>query len=292
MKAMPLVLTLLAASALGGPGPDSRTEILSDLRYILNDMHGGAASLPRYAERMERERGFPVERMKDLLLEVADDESWGGYAQDNAVIEFIDLAAPEDLSRLDPFYCSTNETLRLTIQRNMLRSRETVEEKLTYARARLDWLDEHPAFQSDGSGIGQYFSGYLGYSKPTESERTEVIAFFRDEARNAGVFDSVLPTDWLLLRHDSAWRTNEARRAMIEKWIDDPAVHEKTRAVWSEALAAFDASTAASAAADSSPSPPASERPDGQKTEAENEAPAPADPSDDSDNDDARKSNP
>lgn len=282
MKKPILALTLLAASALGGPGPASREEILSDLRYILNLMHGGAAALPRYAERMERERGFPVERMKDLLLEIADDESWGGYAQDNAAIEFIDLAAPEDLPRLDPFYCSTNESLRHHIQSYMLETRKTVEEKLAYARARLDWLDEHPEFQPDGRGIGAYFQGYLEYSKPTESERTEVIAFFRDEARNATFFDSVLPTDWLLLRHDSAWRTNEARRALIEKWIDDPAVHEKTRAVWTEALEAFDASTAASKASD----PPQAPR------TSNNETPASTAPSDGSDADDIRESTP
>ncbi len=126
MKKSILALTLLAISAFCASGPASREEILSDLRYILNLMHGGAAALPRYAERMERERGFPVERMKDLLLEIADDESWGGYAQDNAAVEFIDLAAPEDLSRLDPFYCSTNEGLRHIIQSYMLEPRSTV----------------------------------------------------------------------------------------------------------------------------------------------------------------------
>ena len=255
MKKTILALTLLTASAFCASGPASRGEILSDLRYILNDMHGGAAALPRYAERMERERGFPVERMKDLLLEIADDESWGGFAQDNAVIEFIDLAAPEDLPRLDPFYCSTNETLRLTIQRNMLGSRETVGEKLAYARLRLDWLAEHPEFQSDGRRIGEYFQGYLWYSRPAESNRAEVIAFFRDEARNADFFESARAADMMLRENDPSWRTNEARRALIEKWIDDPAVHEKTRAVWTEALEAFDASTAAEAATDPPPSP-------------------------------------
>jgi len=281
MKKTILALTLLTASAFCASGPDSRKEILSDLRYILNDMHGGAAALPRYAERMERERGFPMERMKDLLLEIADDESWGGFAQDNAAVEFIDLAAPEDLPRLDPFYCSTNESLRHHIQSYMLETRKTVEEKLAYARARLDWLDEHPEFQPDGRGIGAYFQGYLEYSKPTESERTEVIAFFRDEARNAVFFDSALPADWLLRRYDSAWRTNEARRALVEKWIDDPAVNEKTRAVWTEALEAFDASTAPSAAADPSPSPRTSK----------GEAPDHADPPNGSDADVARESN-
>ena len=38
---------------------------------------------------------------------------------------------------------------------------------------------------------------------------------------------------------------------MVEKWIGDPGIHEKTKTFWTEALAAFDAPVSST-----NPSPP------------------------------------
>ena len=174
--------------------------------------------------------------MEDLLLEIAADESWDGFARDNAVVEFIEIARPEDLSRLDPFYASTNRSIRASIQTFLLEQLETVPEKLAYARTRLDWLTEHPEFQTDALWFAVYFSGYLEYYHPTEYDKRLFLDFFRNEATN-GVFSySFYATDMLLMRFDGVWPTNEARRAMMEKWKDDPGTPEDVRLFWNGIL--------------------------------------------------------
>ena len=239
MKLSTILLALLAAPVVSGTTPVSKAEIIPELRYILSDMHGGASALPRYAERLERERGFSKEQMMDLLLEIADDESWSEFARDNAVVEFIEIARPEELSRLDPFYISTNRSIRASIQSFLLEQLETVPEKLAYARTRLDWLAEHPEFQSDTTTISIGLRTVLHYGQPTDADRRLILDFFWNAATNAPFAESAYEADMLLLRDDPSWPTNEARRAMMEKWKDDPGIHEKTRALWVEALASF-----------------------------------------------------
>ena len=236
MKGAAFVLLALAASVSAETRPITRGEIIPTLRGILLDMHGGASALPRYAERLERERGFTRVQMEDLLLEIAADESWDGFARDNAVVEFIEIARPEDLSRLDPFYASTNRSIRASIQTFLLEQLETVPEKLAYARTRLDWLAEHPEFQTDALWFAVHFSGYLEYCHPTEYDKRLFLDFFRNEATN-GVFSySFYATDMLLMRYDGVWPTNEARRAMMEKWKDDPGTPEDVRLFWNGIL--------------------------------------------------------
>ena len=77
----------------------------------------------------------------------------------------------------------------------------------------------------------------------SEPERRCIVDFFRTAATNAPYFESAYNADMLFARHDPAWPASEARRAMIEKWIGDPGVNEKTKTFWTEALAAFDDST-------------------------------------------------
>ena len=237
VAAVPLIVPTILVRA--GDAPVSREEIIPTLRGILLDMHGGASALPRYAERLERERGFTRVQMEDLLLEIAADESWDGFARDNAVVEFIEIARPEELSRLDPFYISTNRSIRASIQSFLLEQLETVPEKLAYARTRLDWLAEHPEFQSDTTTISIGLRTVLHYGQPTDADRRLILDFFWNAATNAPFAESAYEADMLLLRDDPSWPTNEARRAMMEKWKDDPGMHEKTRALWVEALASF-----------------------------------------------------
>lgn len=239
MKSAAFVLLALAASVSAETKPITRDEIIPTLRGILLDMHGGASALPRYAERLERERGFTRVQMEDLLLEIAADESWDGFARDNAVVEFIEIARPEELSRLDPFYISTNRSIRASIQSFLLEQLETVPEKLAYARTRLDWLAEHPEFQSDTTTISIGLRTVLHYGQPTDADRRLILDFFWNAATNAPFAESAHEAEMLLLRDDPTWPTNEARRAMMEKWKDDPSLPDKTRALWNETLAAF-----------------------------------------------------
>lgn len=236
MKSAAFVLFALAASVFAETKPITRGEIIPTLRGILLDMHGGASALPRYAERLERERGFTRVQMENLLLEIAADESWDGFARDNAIVEFIEIAKPEELVRLDPFYASTNKSVRTKVLCSMQRHLETIPDKLAYVRTRLDWLAEHPEFQTDALWFAVHFSGYLEYHHPTECDKRLFVDFFRNEATNGAFSYSFYATDMLLMRYDGAWPTNEARRAMIEKWKDDPGTPEDVRNFWNGLL--------------------------------------------------------
>ncbi len=228
-------------SGFAETNPITRGEIIPTLRGILLDMHGGASALPRYAERLERERGFTRVQMEDLLLEIAADESWDGFARDNAVVEFIEIARPEELCRLDPFYASTNGSIRASIQSFLLERLESVPEKLAYARTRLDWLAEHPEFQSDATtiSIGLRHVLHSRHFQPSEPDRRLIMDFFWNAATNAAFAECAYEAETLLSRDDPAWPTNEARRAMMEKWKDDPSLHEKTRALWNDVVERF-----------------------------------------------------
>lgn len=245
MKSAAFVLLALAASVSAETRPITRGEIIPTLRGILLDMHGGASALPRYAERLERERGFTRVQMEDLLLEIAADESWDGFARDNAVVEFVEIARPEDLSRLDPFYASTNRSIRASIQTFLLEQLETVPEKLAYARTRWDWMAEHTEFQCDAMWISIGLRTILHYSQPAETDRRLIMDFFWNAATNAAFAESAHEAEMLLLSDDPSWPTNEARRAMMEKWKDDPSLPEKTRSLWNDVLADFGRTNAA-----------------------------------------------
>ena len=241
MKSAAFVLLALAASAFAETNPITRGEIIPTLRGILLDMHGGASALPRYAEELERERGFTRVQMEDLLLEIAADESWDGFARNNAVVEFIEIARPEELSRLEPFYVSTNRSIRASIQSFLLEQLETVPEKLAYARTRWDWMAEHTEFQCDAMwiSIGLRHVLHSQHRQPSESDRRLIMDFFWNAATNAAFAESAHEAEMLLLSDDPSWPTNEARRAMMEKWKDDPSLPEKTRSLWNDVLADF-----------------------------------------------------
>ena len=247
MKSAAFVLLALAASVFAETKPITRGEIIPTLRGILLDMHGGASALPRYAEELERERGFTRVQMEDLLLEIATDESWGGFARDNAVVGFIRIARREELSRLDPFYASTNKNIRTAILCFMMESLETVPEKLAYARTRWDWMAEHTEFQCDAMwiSIGLRHVLHSQHRQPSESDRRLIMDFFWNAATNAAFAESAHEAEMLLLSDDPSWPTNEARRAMMEKWKDDPSLPAKTRSLWNDVLADFGRTNAA-----------------------------------------------
>ena len=246
MKRTTIVLTLLATTVFGEVVPVSREEVLDRLQLFLLDVHGGTSTLPRYADELERERGFSRVQLEGMLLEAAADESRDDFPRCNAIVGFIRIAQPGDLPRLDPFYASTNESIRRSIQSFMLEHLETVPEKLAYARTRLDWLAEHPEFQSDVQSISIRLRTVLHYEQPSEPDRRLIMDFFRNEATNASFARSAYEANSLLMQDDPAWPTNEARRAMMRKWKDDPSLHEITRRQWAEVLASFDSHSAGS----------------------------------------------
>jgi hypothetical protein len=174
--------------------------------------------------------------MEDLILEIAADESWDGFARNNAVVEFIEIARPEELSRLEPFYVSTNRSIRASIQSFLLEQLETVPEKLAYARTRWDWMAEHTEFQCDAMWISIGLRTILHYSQPAETDRRLIMDFFWNAATNAAFAESAYEAEMLLLSDDPSWPTNEARRAMMEKWKDDPGTPEDVRLFWNGIL--------------------------------------------------------
>ena len=219
--------------------PPSRAEVTATLRMYLLDLHGSSRGIVAYAERLENERGFPKEETSDILLELAGTDSYSLFGRSNAIHAFVHLADKDCYDKLENFYSVTNASLRTATQMAILYALSTTSERLAYAKERFDWLANHPAFQSDVSHFGCYFQGFLNSANPTESEKRVVVDFFWNAATNAAFFECAHEAEMLLLRYDPAWPTNEARRAMMEKWKDDPGMHEKTRALWNEALAAF-----------------------------------------------------
>lgn len=224
--------------------PPPRAEVSATLRQHLLLRHGSSRGIVAYAERLENERGFPKDETADILLELAGTESYSLFGRRNAIAAFVDLADKDRYDELDRFYSVTNASLRTATQMAILYTLSTTSERLAYAGERFGWLAKHPRFQSDVSHFGGYFQGFLHYSNPTESEKRDIVDFFWNAATNAAFFESAHEAEMLLLRYDPAWPTNEARRAMMEKWKDDPGIHEKTRALWVEALAAFDGTNA------------------------------------------------
>ena len=225
--------------------PPPRAEVSATLRQYLLLLHGSSRGIVAYAERLENERGFPKDETADILLELAGTESYSLFGRRNAIAAFVDLADKDRYDELDRFYSVTNASLRTATQMAILYTLSTTSERLAYAGERFGWLAKHPRFQSDVSHFGGYFQGFLHYSNPTESEKRDIVDFFWNAATNAAFFESAHEAEMLLLRYDPAWPTNEARRAMIEKWKDDPGIHEKTRALWDKALAAFNGTNAA-----------------------------------------------
>lgn len=225
--------------------PPPRAEVSATLRQHLLLRHGSSRGIVAYAERLENERGFPKDETADILLELAGTESYSLFGRSNAIAAFVDLADKDRYDELDRFYSVTNASLRTATQMAILYTLSTTSERLAYAGERFGWLAKHPRFQSDVSHFGGYFQGFLHYSNPTESEKRDIVDFFWNAATNAAFFESAHEAEMLLLRYDPAWPTNEARRAMMEKWKDDPGIHEKTRALWDKALAAFNGTNAA-----------------------------------------------
>ena len=245
-RLLPLLHFALFSFVALGDTP-SRDSIKSEYRWQLLDLHGGAMLIREMAAEYSRKGILPMRESAFVLLEIADDESFGVHGRQKALTMFACIAPFDEYVRLDPFYSSTNKFLRESALLGILDLgfSNRIVDKLVYARTRLDWMSEHVDFQRDSWVFNSYFQSYLHYSNPTDAERATVLDFFRKEATNARFARSVDEADMLLMRYDPAWPTNEARRAMMEKWKDDPGIHEKTRALWDKALAAFNGTNAA-----------------------------------------------
>ena len=229
MKTVTLLVSLLATCAVSDSASISQGEVVSSLRYILLDRHGGALSLPRYAERLERERGFSQSEMKELLLEIAEDESWDVFARANAIGGFISMARPEELSRLDPFCSSTNDLLRQHMHSVVIGEQLAVPVKLAYAREKIDWLAGPPDFQHDAFHIMVAFYSQMTASDVSDDDKAKIVSFFRDEARDCRFGENAYSVFSFLNRHDPSWKTNECRVELLRRWRDDPSLPEDVR---------------------------------------------------------------
>lgn len=256
------LLPILVLLSVLAPAEETRPVSTNEVKKILFDSYllheeGGALWIPAFAERLEKENGFSRAAMCDLLLEIAACDDHIPYARANALVAFLDIAPKTEYGRIDSFYSSPVPSLRWQLLSQMLRKPPTLAEKLAYTHERFAWMKDHPELQSDLFIFGSYFAGFMYYPAfhATEQDRADVIAFFREEAANASCFAAAYEADMLLVRDDPAWKTNEARRAMMEKWKDDPNIHENTRARWEAALAKFDGTNVAVQAAPDQPKP-------------------------------------
>lgn len=260
---------------LGADVPMSRAEMKASLRFWLLDMHGGSAGIPAQALRLDKSGVFPLDSMKDLLLEIAADKSYNDFGRENALSAFVQLEPTDERGRLEPFYLDSARNCRAAIHYGILRALPDLHSKLIYAKKRLDWLASHPDFQKDAFFFDCFFQTVLEYDNPSEDDRKAILAFYRTEAEHAVFFESANDAEMLLMRHDPAWPTNEARRAMMRKWIDDPGIHEKTRALWTAALDSFEASQAVGAVLPGAQTDPSQETSAGERAFAD---PPDADP--------------
>ena len=255
-------------------GSVSRNAIATEYRWQLLDMHGGAIEVRQMAMAHELKDGFPMSESARVLLEIANDENYSLFGRQNALIMFSGIASTNQYDELEPFYSSENEFLRRAALLGVLDLgySNRIADKLSYAKSRVDWMLMHPGFRQDVQVFNTHFQGILNYSSPSESERADILAQFRNFAENAPFFECAVEADMLLRRYDPAWPASEARRAMIEKWIDDPGIHEKTKAYWTEALAAFSGphpEPAASPGGESPDVPPAAAAADGRPAPVE-----------------------
>ena len=137
-------------------------------------------------------------------------------------------------------------------------------------------MAEHTEFQCDAMWISIALRHVLHsqHRQPSESDRRLIMDFFWNAATNAAFAESAREAEMLLRSDDPAWPTNEARRAMMEKWKDDPSLPEKTRSLWNDVLADFGRTNAADQAGEttgSSDGSPAEEATVGEPPQARTE---------------------
>lgn len=223
---------------------------------FLLGLHGETLGIPRYADSLERKGLCSRAKVADTLLSIAKDESMDAYPRENAVLAFVDLSSPEDYSLLEPLFSSTNQVIRTAPDRIILQRLSSAKDQIAYAAMRLSDLSTSPTGASDSRLFFRHFSKTLDQGDLPPPDVAAILSLTRGFVVRSCFVDAVSSADYLLLRHDPAWPTNAARRAMIEKWIGDPGIHEKTKAIWTEALAAFSGPQPAPAA------PPGGEFPD------------------------------
>ncbi len=205
---------------------------------MLLDFHGGALEIRAMALDLADSRRFPLEESCTILLELAGEESFGIYGRQNALSMYGWISPPEGSGRLDPFFASTNASLRESAMLGILHGgcSNRIADKLVYAKSRIDWLSEHREFRKDCWTFGSFFQGVLHYGHPSAEDAADIVSFFRNEATNAAFAEIAYQADMLLMRDDPSWSTNEARRAMMEKWRDDPGTPEDVRLFWNGIL--------------------------------------------------------
>ncbi len=205
---------------------------------MLLDSHGGALEIRAIALDLADSRRFPLEESCTILLELAGEESFGIYGRQNALSMYGWISPPEGYGRLDPFFASTNASLRESAMLGILHGgcSNRIADKLVYAKSRIDWLSEHREFRKDCWTFGSFFQGVLHYGHPSAEDAADIVSFFRNEATNAAFAEIAYQADMLLMRDDPSWSTNEARRAMMEKWRDDPGTPEDVRNFWNGLL--------------------------------------------------------
>ena len=239
-----LCVALAACSAFADSEPLSREEILRELWRPLHDLHGSSKDVAYAAEQMERERGIPRSEIVDALLESALNESTDHLQRKRSIGGFCEITPESEWKRLSPLYAITNEHVRFLAQSVVLSRLQDLDRKFDFVLERVSDLSDDPSRQRDVSVFSGHFSSRLHYGQPTEQERKRILSFFVQQAQVAEFARWASAADGLLMRCDPSWPTNEARRAMMEKWKDDPNLADTRRALWIAALADFDRTNA------------------------------------------------
>ncbi len=241
-----LCATLAACSAFAAPEPLSREEIAKKLWRPLHDLHGSTKDFVHAAEQMEREYGVSRSEIADVLLEMALDETTEKYPRKRSIGGFCEITPENEWNRLSPLYVVPDKHVRTLAQSAVLSRLKDLDRKFDYALERISALSSSsPREQEDVTVFSGHFSSILHYGQPTEQDREKILSFFVRQAQSAEFPRWAAATDDVLMRSDPSWSTNEARRAMMEKWKDDPNLADSRRALWIAALADFDRTNAA-----------------------------------------------
>ncbi len=241
-----LCAMLAACSAFAEPEPLSREEIARKLWRPLHDLHGSTKDFVHAAEQMEREYGVSRSEIADVLLEMALDENTEKYPRKRSIGGFCEITPENEWNRLSPLYTVSDKHVRTLAQSAVLSRLKDLDRKFDYALERISALSSSsPSEQDDVTVFSGHFSSILHYGQPTKQDREKILSFFVRQAQSAEFSRWAAATDDLLMRSDPSWPTNEARRAMMEKWKDDPNLADMIRTRWIAALADFDRTNAA-----------------------------------------------
>ena len=198
----------------------------------------------KYAERLEREKGFTREDMLDMLAEFALDETRDDMGRDRAVYVLVLLSPSRKDARIEACLTHTNALLRTSALSSIMNDLTTAEEKLAFVRERLDWIAGHPECARDTIHLYSPLYHVFDNSGMTPADREAVLDFCRKEASETQCAASASDAFDLLFRHDPQWPMSDEFLIYAKRWGNNPEMHDNPRARIREALAIRNANAA------------------------------------------------